>query len=319
MPDEGTTAVAAPDASAPAATAGTETPWHSTITDAATGHLIPDWHTKAPEGERKTWEAYKDAKSPWDIVSKAHERVKEAQTALRNRKEDGLPAKPVGESATPEALAAYYKARGLPADPKEYGIVKPQDFPQELWNDAEAEGYAKLFQELELTPEQVAGLTKFTQDNARTTWAAHQQALNERKAAEDKARADYIQSQKETMIQNHGPQIDPLLKKIEKLGSVSGLDPARLDPNNPDAFIGADAVKFIESLLAMLPKSGDPTARMLGRNEAGVAKDRAYYQNWKKGDPDYDAWIAGPGHPRFAEVDRQRKLAYEMHAAGQPG
>ena len=141
---------------APDTGAAPETPWYSSAyAPNKPGELTPDWLSKAPEEERKDWEPYKDAKSPFEIAKLAQARVKEAQTALRNRqaKDAGVPIKPEGDKATPEALAEYYKAKGVPADPKEYGITRPDDIPEHLWRQTEMDGYAALFHKHELKPE----------------------------------------------------------------------------------------------------------------------------------------------------------------------
>src|SRR5436190_1528957 len=107
IPPAGDTAPPANDA--PAA------PWYAAAYDPAKpGEFIPEWHTKAPPTEAEMWAEYKDAKNPIDALKSERQRRIDAQTALRTKsdKAAGLPPRPEGEAATPEALAAYYEARG---------------------------------------------------------------------------------------------------------------------------------------------------------------------------------------------------------------
>lgn len=291
-------------------------PWHTGIIDPTTGGLVPDWFAKAPEEERAEWEAHKEAKTPWDVVNAERERRKEAQTALRNKQAaaSGLPVKPEGDKATPEAWAEYRKAHGLPVDPKEYGITRPDDFPAELWNEKETEDFQKFALEAELKPEQVKALAAWYQARGKEAFAAHQTAVAAQKALEEKARADYIQAQKETLHQNHGVNVDRDLKLVGKLTAAAGLDPEALNPDNPDKFVGADVVKALVSLVAMIPKSGDPTARMMGRAGAPEGKDRAYWQDRARSEEDWKI-LANPSHPQHAATVAAKNAAYAQDAA----
>jgi hypothetical protein len=320
MSDDAPVIADAPSAGA-SGTPAPETPWHiSVLAPDKPGELIPDWHLKAPEADRGRYESYKGAKTWLEVADMADSRVKAAQTELRNRAaaDKGLPVRPEGDAATPEAWKAYREAHGLPVDPKEYGLAKPADLPDVLWNQAETDEFAAFALENDLKPAQVKALAEWYQKRGMLAYGMHQQNLVAQKAAEDKARADYVQSQKETLVQNHGVKLDSELKAIAKIAAISGMDPERLNPDNPDAFIGADTVKVLASMYAMLPKSGDPTARMLGNNQAAAPKDRAYWANVIKDrdHPDTKA-LANPKDPRHATVQAERDLAYELHVQQQ--
>lgn len=301
----------------PVADAAPEATWYSTaFAPDKPGEFVPDWHTKAPEEERKTWEAYKDAKNPWEIATKAENRVKEAQTALRNKiaAANNLPPRPEGEAATPEAWKAYYEARNLPVDPAGYGLARPADFPEALWNDGEAAGYAKLFHEIELTPDQVKALSAHTQGNARQALAAHQQAMQAQQAAIDKAKADYVQREKEGLVQDFGANVDPAINKIKALCEASKMDPECFNPDNPDKWLGRDTIRALASLVKMIPSTGDFTRQKMGGSPTGSdTRDRNY---WSKLDPkseDGKAWF-NSAHPRHKEVAAARAEAYHLDA-----
>src|SRR5678815_5309402 len=169
------------------------------------------------------WQEYKDSLTPFDAIKLERQRRTDAQTALRTKQEkaSGLPPKPEGDAATPEAWKAYREARGLPMDHTGYGLVRPADYPAELWNEAETEAFAKLALEAELSPDQVKALTTWYQGRGREALSAHQTAVAAQKALEEKARADYIQSQKETLHQSFGVNVDRELRTLEKLLSVT--------------------------------------------------------------------------------------------------
>lgn len=290
-----------------------ETPWTSQIFAAdKPGELIPDWHTKAPDDERGKYEPYKDAKTVHEFVSIAEKRASDAQTALRTKqsKDAGLPVRPEGAAATPEALAAYYTARGLPAEPGGYGIAMPADFPKELWNDAEAAGYAKFFHDQEYTPAQVKELTAFAQQNARQVWAQHQQAMAEQKVAMEKGRADYVQAQKETLHQNHGVNVDTVIKRIEKLAGASGFDTSKLHPDNADTYVGSDVIKLLDSVIQMLPRSGDAMTRMAGNMGAAPGRGKEWARAILKNDHPDNKALRDSRHPNHAEIKRAWDLAY---------
>lgn len=306
---------------APVTDAAPEAPWYSTaFAPDKPGELVPDWHTRAPEEERETWEAYKDAKNPWEIaakaesrVTKAESRVKEAQTALRNKiaAANNLPPRPEGDAATPEAWKAYYEARNLPVDPAGYGLARPADFPETLWNDTEAAGYAKLFHELELTPDQVKALSAHTQGNARQALAAHQAAVQAQQEAIEHQKQTWIRDQKGFLVQDFGIEVDPALNKLQKL---TGLPKECFTPDTPDQYLGRDTIRALASLVKMIPSTGDFTRQKMGGSPAGSdTRDRAY---WAKLDPkseDGKAW-ANSAHPRHKEVAAARAEAYRLDA-----
>jgi hypothetical protein len=294
-----------------------EAPWYSQAYDPAKpGELVADWHTKAPPDEADMWKEYAESRNPLEALKSERQRRIDAQTALRNKsdKAAGLPVRPEGEAATPEAIAAYRAAKGLPADHKGYGIAKPADYPAEIWDDAEAEAFAQVFLDAELSPDQVKAITAAYQKQGLAVFQAHTQAMAESKAAEATARANYIQTQKETLAQTHGINVDRELKLVTKLTAASGLDPELLNPDNPEKWVGADVFKSMVSLVAMIPKSGDPTARALGNMGQNQHKDRAYWQNLKPGDEDLTI-LSNPSHPRHKEVAAQKQAAYEQDIA----
>lgn len=290
-----------------------EAPWHASISAPdKPGELAPDWWLKAPEEERSEWARYKDAKTPIDIALKATARVKEAQTELRNKKatDAGLPVKPEGDAATPEAVAAYYEARGLPKDPTGYGLTKPEGFPDALWNDAESAAYAKFFHEHEFSPAQVKAVAEFTQQNALVAYAAHQQNAAAMAADLAQKRSAYIQGEQESLVGMFGQRVDPVLKALEKISSIAGLDPEHLNPKNPEMWVGSNVVKAMESMVSMIPKTGDPTRRDMGPGQQGNVN---YWKGLPNDHPDRKAF-ENSADPRHAAVVAERNAAYALAA-----
>lgn len=292
-----------------------ETPWHATIIDATKGELAPEWWTKAPEEERSEWMRYKDAKTPMDIAMKAAARVKEAQTELRNKKaaDAGLPVRPEGDAATPEAMAEYYEKRGLPKDPTGYGLNKPEGFPDALWSDGEAQAFAKFFHDKEYSPAQVKELTEFTQQLALVNHAEHlkqQAALQAEMAAK---RTAYVQGEQEALVGMFGQRVDPVLKGIEKIAAIAGLDPEHLNPKNPEMWLGANVIKAMESMVSLIPKTGDPTRRDMGPGQQGNVKDVNYWKNLPNEHPDRKAF-ENSADPRHKQVVAERNAAYALAA-----
>jgi hypothetical protein len=303
----------APDAAPVADTA----PWYSAAYDPASpGKLSDDWLSKAPEDVRKDWEPYAKEKDPFEIAVKEQGRRKEAQTALRNKvaAANNLPPKPEGDAATPEAMAEYYKARNLPVDPKEYGLAKPADMPDALWNQSEADAAAKLFHDLELSPDTVKALTAWHQGNARQSLAAHNAAMEAQRVALAEEKRLYIQSEKEALVRDFGVSVDPAINKIKKLCEASGLDPESFNPDIPEKWIGAGMVRTLASLVKMIPGTGDFTrAQMGGKPNGSTAQDANYFRSLTKGDPDWEA-LQSSSHPRNKEVYAARAEAYRIEA-----
>ncbi len=292
-----------------------EQPWHTTIFDQNTpGTLIPDWHTKAPKEDQPRYAAYKDAKTPWDIVTQAEKRVADAQTQLRNRaKDSGLPARPEGDAATPEAIKAYREAHGLPVDPTGYGLAKPADLPDVLWNQEEADDAGRFFlEELELPKDKVEKIAQWQQGRAMSAYQAHMQAQEQAQKAEALASQQREQEAREAMVQMWGPNADTKLKSLSRLAEISGMDAADFQPNSP-TFIGIRAIAAMDSIRAMVPSSGDPTGRLVGAPQS-QAMDRAFFQGLKETDQTFkDLW--DQSSPRYAALQRAYADAYAREGA----
>lgn len=301
------------------AIAATDTPpdlsWQGAIFDPATpGKLTEGWLDKVPQEERGEWERSKSAATIFDVLSNERTRRREAQTELRNRaaKDGGIPLRPEGEQATPEALKEWRQKMGLPVEVTEYGMVKPKDYPDKLWDQQEADDFAKMAHDLDLPVKTVQKMSAWYQERGLVALGQHNEMEAAKQAAAAKERADRIQGNKETLAQEYGVRLDSHLKNLAKMVSISGMEPMRLDPDS-DQFVGVDAVKAITSMYRMLPKSGDSTSAALGRNDAQTVRDRTYWTSVLKdrNSDDYKA-LTDAKHPRHQAVVQARNLAYEV-------
>jgi len=138
------------------------------------------WRAALPD-EFKEHEFVKDCQKPGDFVKRAIE-TKTDRDTLKAKLENSI-QKP-GEGATPEEIAAFNKALGVPDKPEDYKFEKPKDLPE--------------------------GLTY--QDNVVQWWAqiAHKVGL-----PENKAKAIFEEYNK-LAIDQYNQQAKELADKVEK-------------------------------------------------------------------------------------------------------
>lgn len=307
------TEAAADTTESPAGEAPPPAPWDAGIYDPAKpGHFVSDWYAKAPEEEREVWIDYKDKTNPLDIIRHERKQRIDTQTALRNKPLSALPPKPEGDAATPEAWAAYRQARGLPVDPKGYDIKRPDDFPEALWREQEAEKFAAFALEQELSPTQVKELAKWQAQLSKEALTAHEAWVAEQQQAQEQARLDFIKSEKETLIRNHGARVDNVKNIVMDLLKTKDLPAEAFDPNSPQ-WMGAKNFEAMAFLASLNPLAGDSTGRDFGKASGASAKTADYFRNLKPTDDDWKA-LADPMHPRSKQVRAESDAAYETEA-----
>lgn len=311
-PPDGASASAAATATADAVTNTSTSPpsWAAGILDsAAPGALIADWHTKAPEPAK--WEPYKGAKSLEELLTMAEKRVGDAQAALRSRPATpaaaasvaSLPARPE-PGAAPEAWQAWREAHGLPGKPEDYGITRPDDFPEQLWNDDEAAEFMRFAHERDLSPELVKALAGWQQDRARHFFADRQRHDAESFA---KLQADEAAA----LARLFGPRLDTTLKDLQAIAQATGARPSWFDPRSTD-FAGVELVDFFAKLRSRIPRGEDATRRHMGDSRQSPAYDLAWAKvAIRQGHPDYEA-LTNPKHPQHAELTELRNQAYAV-------
>lgn len=122
-----------------------------------------DWRAALPEDVRAAPSMQK-FKDPAELAKSYLEAEK-----LIGRKGVIVP----GEGATPEEVAAYRAAIGVPEAPDAYGLAAPEGLPEGVWNEESAKVYAAKAHELGLTGAQAKGLAEwFAKSQAEAMGAA---------------------------------------------------------------------------------------------------------------------------------------------------
>lgn len=150
---EETTPPAAPPEQPPAAPTEPTSPFKED------GTLVENWHTLAPEGyedlrKDKTLPRF-NGKSIWEF-GRSHVHLRK-QVPL-----DKMPRP--NENFTDADWEDYYRAGGWPETPGDYNIVRPADFPEDLWDDDRVAKYQDFFHKIHLNKGQVDALTKLNNE-----------------------------------------------------------------------------------------------------------------------------------------------------------
>lgn len=127
---------------------------------------------------------------------------------LMGKRQDGLVKLP-GEGATPEEIAAYRKAVGVPESPDGYALELPEGM--ELREDVLANLRGKAH-ELGITPAQLSALVQFQAETEQTELARWQA---EHEDATNKARED--------LRREWGPRFETKLHDAKRVAETFGL------------------------------------------------------------------------------------------------
>lgn len=92
------------------------------------------WQEVLPEEYRATGANFKSLP---DVMKSLVETKR-----LASGKLEGMVKLP-GEGATPEELAAFHRALGVPEKPEDYGLTKPEGEAAKLWNEEEVNAFLK--------------------------------------------------------------------------------------------------------------------------------------------------------------------------------
>ncbi len=184
----------------------------------------------------------------------------------------------------PDAVKTERKAlldgiNGVPATPKEYGITRPQDLPEQFWSQPAADNLAKWAHDNSVSP---AAAQKLMQEHAKiikADVANHEQYV-----------ADYQKGQQQTFeaqIRQENISGEKASALIEKGAIALGLDPA--SPETQKLFKDSAQVR----LMAM-------------RHAIAIGEDHAVTSNSQG---------TGQGDPEAAAKDIQRNPANPLYAA----
>ena len=212
---------------------------------------------------------------------------------------------PLPPNATPEMVAERKglldSINGVPKDPKDYGIVKPENISNELWNDGLAKGAAEIAHKYSAPPAMLKDLV------ALQTAELQKQLL----AQQDYERA-FFAKQQDNLVQTLKLENIPLTKAQEL--AERGAQKLGLDLQNPDVqTLMKNSNVFLMAMRHALSTSEDKfvsgeAKNNLGGDPAALAKDATS----NKANPLYAPyWDAQHPQNKMAKetVNQWRKLA----------
>ena len=212
---------------------------------------------------------------------------------------------PLPPNATPEMVAERKglldSINGVPKDPKDYGIIKPENISNELWNDGLAKGAAEIAHKYSAPPAMLKDLV------ALQTAELQKQLL----AQQDYERA-FFAKQQDNLVQTLKLENIPLTKAQEL--AERGAQKLGLDLQNPDIqTLMKNSNVFLMAMRHALSTSEDKfvsgeAKSSLGGDPAALSKDATS----NKANPLYAPyWDAQHPQNKMAKetVNQWRKLA----------
>ncbi len=137
-----------------------------------------------------------------------------------------------GEDASPEQVAEYRRAVGVPEDPSDYDIQRPEDFPEEYWSQESADHYSRVFHELNI-PKAVADKlleARVAEDRSR---------LQEALAMRDEQEQQFMDGEMRTLKAHWGDSFEKNRVAARRAAQTLGLNPD--EPPSPSQFAMAMA------------------------------------------------------------------------------
>lgn len=198
-------------------------------------------------------------------------------------------------------MADFRAAVGLPEHEEEFALPRPEDAPDELWDDALAADMAKVAYRYGVPPQAMSALAQeYTRQGIRALHAAEQ------------ARQAAVQQAESTLQQEWGPAYEGNMAQIASvltsLAERAGVDAAAL-ADNPALRASPDFAKLMlaaaEQLLEPPLRSGSPAAS--GPREAyRIAHDPTH--------PLHEAYMR-TNHPRHRYANEEYdRLAFGPQA-----
>jgi len=183
------------------------------------------------------------------------------------------------DKSTPEEVAAYRKALGVPEKPEEYiERIKPEALPEGVHFD---ENLAKMASEIALKhnipPAALKELAQLQVSQVQGLMqAATQGAMQELQAGEAELKKTY------------GEELPKKLDLAKRAAATVGINPASRGFTDPDVVKGfiALAEKLSEDKLVSSDSIGAPGGGMSKAKEIQTNPDNPYYQRYQDGDPE---------------------------------
>ena len=268
-------------AAAPAQNVNTS-PWYADWmkTD---GSLNPESYSRLPEHLRHLEPTLKNAKTVEDVLTK----FSNLNTLAGKKGLAPLP-KDAPENVVKERNELLRGILGVPDKVEGYGIKKPDDIPQEMWNEQLVNSALKIAHENNIPP---AALQRLIQAQLEDAKAQRDASVNYEKqffATQDKTIRETLAKQ--------GASYDSAADQAKRAARTLGIDPDK-DPvfKNAKVFLALSQVgKMIgEDKLV----SGDAQDSSMGQGDLDRAKDIIS----NKANP-YNAMYWDSGHPRNREI-----------------
>ena len=288
LPAGGAPAVGA--AVAPGATVAAEPWFKGWVKD--DGSLNAESYARLPENLKGLASGdLKNAKSIDDVLTKLG-----SLSTLAGRK--ALAPLPAG--ASPEDIAAHSlvmrAVNGVPEKPEGYGFRRPDDLPEQAWNDGHAQAAAKIMHEGNVPP---AVAAKLMQLQAAT--------VKENIQDQEKYAVDFFKGQDDTFraaLQKDGLDYDKTLGLVNRVALQYGMKPDNVLLKNAE----------VRMMLHQVGQAMGEAKFIGGANELNTRSDRSMAESimHDKTNADYVAYWDGQ-HAKNGEV--KRRVAGLLEAA----
>lgn len=239
------------------------------------GSFEPGWHENL-DGD---YAAAAKTVANYKTLPELAKGLYEARKALSQR--DERVAVP-GDNATPEQLAKYRDALGIPEKADDYKINRPDDLPEELWDASAVKTYQEAFHKLNIPPKAANELVN-----------TYLQIERGRMEAMEAHRAGEIDRARKELQNEFGSELTKQLDLARRLAITAGVD-----PNDP-AFNSPAVVKALafagrnmgEDRMISSGESGGMNSSMAKAKDIAQNPQNPMHERYRNGDPDAVAYV----------------------------
>ena len=257
-----------------------------TTWDSPDGKLNPADYEKLPEDVRWIKDDLVKYGTRDELV-----RAYANKTALVGKK--GL--LPLPPNAPPEVVAErkamFDSFNGVPKEPKDYGVTRPPEIPEQAWNEPLVENFTKWAHENSVNPAAVKKLVAVQLEGVKSQLA--QQELYEKNfwSEQDKKFT--------TQVRTENVPLDKAQSLVERGATMLGLDPK----NESDALVLKNANVRLAMMRHALSVGEDTFIQgEAQKSEGGDALSLATDALNNPSNPYHAVLTQGPSHPQYKEV-----------------
>ena len=198
---------------------------------------------------------------------------------------------PLTGNEPPEVVAEHNalinQLQGVPKDEKGYGIARPADLPEQFWNQAAADEFAKVALQHHVSPAGVKAIMAIQERITKEELARGKQMETEHWAKQDQLF--------EAAVQKLGISMDDAMALAKRGAATLGYDLKGNGFKSAEARLAAIRMTNLVSEDRLI--KGDPTGETTG-NELEQARDiMSNPQN-----PLHSAWMPGSTDPRHEQA-----------------